>query len=74
MLIKEEIGERDTEYSNANLIALVPETQNQTNTDGELDQVRQLVRDFALELLRRRLSMQVQFLQLIERQPDHVPK
>ncbi len=74
MLIKEEIGERDTEYSNANLIALVSETQNETKTDGELDQVRQLVRDFALELLRRRLSMQVQFLQLIERQPDHVPK
>lgn len=72
--MQERVGRRDKEFSNANLIALVSETQNETKTDGELDQVRQLVHDFALESLRRRLSEQVQFLQLIERQPDEVPK
>lgn len=50
----------------AELIALVRETQEEIEAHGELNELNALLHDFARELLKRRLFARVGFVRLIE--------
>ena len=59
-----EVGEQ--ELSDAELLFLLKNIQAGKNAEGELGAANALLEDFALELLRRRLSKKVAFIQLLK--------
>lgn len=56
----------DHKVSDTELFALVRGAQEESETHGELNQVNLLLRDFARELLKKRLSLRVRFARLID--------
>jgi len=59
-----EVGEQ--ELSDAELLVLLKNIQTGKEAEGELGEANALLEDFALELLRRRLSKKVEFIQLLK--------
>jgi hypothetical protein len=53
-------------FDDAEVIALLRETQNEIAAYGESNELNILVRDFAMELVRRRVFAKVEFLRLME--------
>jgi hypothetical protein len=56
----------DYKASDSELIALLRGAQEELEAHGELNQANLLLRDFAKELLRKRLCLRVRFARLIE--------
>lgn len=56
----------DHKVSDAELISLVRKTQGEIEAHGELNELNLLLRDFARELLKQRLLIRVEFVQMIE--------
>jgi len=56
----------DQSVSDAELIALLREAQEEMEVRGELNQLNLLLRDFAREQLRQHLLRRVEFVQMIE--------
>jgi hypothetical protein len=56
----------DQNVSDAELIALLREAQEEMEVRGELNQLNLLLRDFARELLRQHLLRRVEFVQMME--------
>jgi len=59
-------AEVDHKVSDAELIALVRGAQEELEAHGELNLVNLLLRDFAMELLKQRLLLRVQFVRLMK--------
>ena len=67
----QDIVEVDQKVSDAQLIALVRTVQVEIETHGEPIEFYLLLLDFARELLRQRLQLRVQFVQMMElRRPE----
>jgi hypothetical protein len=62
----QDIVEVDQKVSDAQLIALVRTVQVEIETHAEPIESYLLLRDFARELLRQRLLLRVQFVQMME--------
>lgn len=62
----QDIVEVDQKVSDAQLIALVRTVQVEIEAHGEPIEFYLLLRDFARELLRQRLLLRVQFVQMME--------
>jgi len=58
----------DQSVSDAELIALLREAQEEMEVRGELNQLNLLLRDFAREQLKQHLLRRVEFVQMIELQ------
>jgi hypothetical protein len=56
----------DQKASDAELMTLLRKVQEEIDAHGELNEVNLLLRDFARELLKKRLLMRVQFVQMME--------
>jgi hypothetical protein len=56
----------DQKASDAELITLLRRAQEEIDAHGELNEVNLLLRDFARELLKKRLLIRVQFVQMME--------
>jgi hypothetical protein len=56
----------DHKTSDAELIALVRNTQDEIEAPGEVNELNLLLRDFARELLKQRLFIRVEFLRMLE--------
>ena len=63
-VVQDEAGV-DQKASDAELIALVRRAQEELEAHGELNQANLLLRDFARELLKRRLLGRVEFVRMI---------
>ena len=59
-------AEVDHKVSDAELIALLRGAQEELEAHGELNLVNLLLRDFAMELLKQRLLLRVQFVRLMK--------
>lgn len=56
----------DQKASDAELMTLLRKVQEEIDAHGELNEMNLLLRDFARELLKKRLLMRVQFVQMME--------
>ena len=56
----------DQKVSDAELITLLRSAQEEIHAHSELNEVNLLLRDFARELLKKRLLIRVQFVQMME--------
>ena len=56
----------DRKASDAELIALLRKVQEAIEAQGELNELNLLLQDFARELLKKRLLLRVQFVQIME--------
>ncbi len=61
----QEEDEVDQKASDAELMALVRRAQEELEAHGQLNQTNLLLRDFARELLKRRLLSRVEFVRMI---------
>jgi len=67
MEMLDSVGVDPRVFDDAEVIALLRETQNEIANYGESNELNLLVRDFAMELVRRRVFAKVEFLRLIGR-------
>jgi hypothetical protein len=56
----------DQKASDAELMTLLRRVQEEIDAHAELNEVNLLLRDFARELLKKRLLIRVQFVQMME--------
>jgi len=56
----------DQKASDAELMTLLRKAQEEIDAGSELNEVNLLLRDFARELLKKRLLIRVQFVQMME--------
>ena len=56
----------DQKASDAELMTLLRRAQEEIDAHAELNEVNLLLRDFARELLKKRLLIRVQFVQMME--------
>jgi hypothetical protein len=64
--VMQEMAGMDHKASDAELIAMVRKTQEELEAHGELNELNLLLRDFARELLKRRLLIRVEFVRMLE--------
>jgi hypothetical protein len=70
-LMQDKVGVDPKVLNDIELIDLVRETQEEIEAHGEWNELNVLLRDFAAELVNRRVLSTVQFAGLMElRQPD----
>jgi hypothetical protein len=70
-LMQDKVGVDPKVLNDIELIDLVRETQEEIEAHGEWNELNVLLRDFAAELVKRRVLSTVQFAGLMElRQPD----
>jgi hypothetical protein len=65
-LMQDKVGVDPKVLNDVELIALVRETQEEIEAHGEWNELNVLLRDFAAELVKRRVLSTVQFVGLIE--------
>jgi hypothetical protein len=63
--MQDKVGVDPKVLNDVELIALVRETQEEIEGHGELNELNSLLRDFAMELVKRRVLAKVQFVRLI---------
>ncbi len=69
--IQDKVGVDPKVLNDVELIALVRETQEEIEAHGEWNELNVLLRDFAAELVKRRVLSRVQFVRLMElRRPE----
>ena len=56
----------DQKFSDAELMTLLRRVQEEIDAHSELNEVNLLLRDFARELLKKRLLKRVQFVEMME--------
>jgi hypothetical protein len=61
----------DQKMSVAELIALVRKIREEIEAHGELNELNLLLRDFTLNLLKKRLLQRVEFIQMMESSRPH---
>ena len=64
--MQDKVGVNPKVLNDVELIALVRETQEEIEAHSELNELNSLLRDFAMELVKRRVLAKVQFVRLIE--------
>jgi hypothetical protein len=64
--MQDKVGVDPKVLNDVELIALVRETQEEIEAHSELNELNSLRRDFAMELVKRRVLAKVQFVRLIE--------
>jgi hypothetical protein len=64
--MQDKVGVDPKVLNDVELIALVRETQEEKEAHSELNELNSLLRDFAMELVKRRVLAKVQFVRLIE--------
>jgi uncharacterized protein YejL (UPF0352 family) len=69
--MRDKVGSDRTTFSDAQLTALLRATLEVIEAHGESNDLNVLLRDFATELLRRRVVARVEFIRLIDQhRPD----
>ncbi len=70
-MIQDKVGVDPKVLNDVELIALVRETQEEIEAHGEWNELNVLLRDFAAELVKRRVLSRVQFVRSMElRRPE----
>jgi hypothetical protein len=64
--MQDKVGVDPEVLNDVELIALLRETQEQIEAHGEWNELNVLLRDFAVELVKRRVLARVQFVGLME--------
>jgi len=64
--MQDKVGVDPKVLNDVELIAFVRGTQEEIEAHGELNELNSLLRDFAMELVKRRVLAKVQFVRFIE--------
>jgi hypothetical protein len=64
--MQDKVGVDPKVLNDVELIAFVRETQEEIEAHGELNELNSFLRDFATELVKRRVLAKVQFVRFIE--------